>query len=241
MIERAGLRRPSRHLLQQPLPRDRLGAADGEGGPGSRRGDQGRQGPPRLPPRWCWPAGAAVDRCRCSISSRGSSTRRSPPARPATATHHARAHPGRRHHAAGRAHQSARHADQWLDASILDESGPARRDPELDLYNPANPNQPPYSAEFRPRYRRAQIDRNRRITAWVKGSWPNCGRPGGPTTSSASWCGTMADPRWLDPAVDPNDRTPGTCYLGDPAVVNMRPGRPGALLQPAQLAVPVEL
>ncbi len=33
----------------------------------------------------------------------------------------------------------------------------------------------------------------------------------------------MADPRWLDPAVDPNDRTPGTCYLGDPAVVNMSP------------------
>ena len=33
----------------------------------------------------------------------------------------------------------------------------------------------------------------------------------------------MADPRWLDPAVDPNERTPGTCYLGDPQVVNMSP------------------
>jgi hypothetical protein len=32
--------------------------------------------------------------------------------------------------------------------------------------------------------------------------------------------GTMADPRWLDPTVDPNERTPGTCYLGDPQVVN---------------------
>ena len=36
----------------------------------------------------------------------------------------------------------------------------------------------------------------------------------------------MADPRWLDPTVDPNERTPGTCYLGDPQVVNMSPVGP---------------
>ena len=35
--------------------------------------------------------------------------------------------------------------------------------------------------------------------------------------------GTVADPRWLDPTVDPNERTPGTSYLGDPQVVNMSP------------------
>lgn len=33
----------------------------------------------------------------------------------------------------------------------------------------------------------------------------------------------MADPRWPDPTVDPNERTPGTCYLGDPQVVNNSP------------------
>jgi hypothetical protein len=33
----------------------------------------------------------------------------------------------------------------------------------------------------------------------------------------------MAGPRWLDPSVDPNERTPGSCYLGDPQVVNMSP------------------
>ena len=33
----------------------------------------------------------------------------------------------------------------------------------------------------------------------------------------------MADPRWLDPAVDPNGRVPGTCFLGDPQVVNNGP------------------
>ena len=35
--------------------------------------------------------------------------------------------------------------------------------------------------------------------------------------------GTMADPRWLDPTVDPNDRRPGWCYQGDPRIVNMSP------------------
>src|SRR6201985_2435412 len=57
---------------------------------------------------------------------------------------------------------------EWLDASILDETDPTKRDPELDLYNPDNPNQPPYSQGFLARYRQAQIDRKRRITAWVK-------------------------------------------------------------------------
>ena len=42
---------------------------------------------------------------------------------------------------------------EWLDASILDESDPTNRDPELDLYNPTTPNQPPYSQEFLARYR----------------------------------------------------------------------------------------
>ena len=36
--------------------------------------------------------------------------------------------------------------------------------------------------------------------------------------------GTMADPRWLDPAIDANDRVPGTCYLGDPRLINDSPG-----------------
>ena len=111
---------------------------------------------------------------------------------------------------------------EWLDASILDESDPTKRDPELDLYHPDNPNQPPYSEEFLARYRRAQIDRNRRITTWVKAKLAELKAAGRPDDEFAFVVhGTMADPRWLDPAVDPNDRTPGTCYLGDPRVVNM--------------------
>jgi diadenosine tetraphosphatase ApaH/serine/threonine PP2A family protein phosphatase/dienelactone hydrolase len=113
---------------------------------------------------------------------------------------------------------------EWLDASILDESDPSRRDPELDLYDPANPNQPPYTAEFLERYRAAQIARNRRITAWVKDKLAALRAAGRPDDEFAFVVhGTMADPRWLDPTVDPNERTPGTCYLGDPQVVNNSP------------------
>jgi len=116
---------------------------------------------------------------------------------------------------------------EWLDGSILDESDPTNRDPDLDLYNPDNPNQPPYSDEFLARYRQAQIDRNRRITAWVKdklAELKSSGRPGSDVAEFGFVVhGTMADPRWLDPTVDPNERTPGTCYLGDPQVVNMSP------------------
>ena len=34
---------------------------------------------------------------------------------------------------------------------------------------------------------------------------------------------TMADPRFLDPTLEPNDRQPGWCYLGKPETVNSGP------------------
>ena len=112
---------------------------------------------------------------------------------------------------------------EWMDPSILDESDPDNRDPELDLYNPSNPNQPPYSAEFLDRYRAAQIDRNRRITAWVKERLVDLRERGEPLMERGFIVhGTMADPRWLDLTVDPSDRKLG-CYLGDPRIVNMGP------------------
>ena len=75
---------------------------------------------------------------------------------------------------------------EWLDASILDESDPTQRDPELDLYNPGNPNQPPYSAAFLDRYRQAQIARNRRITAWVKENSANWAQGRGDESAASS-------------------------------------------------------
>ncbi|MBW7930308.1 MAG: alpha/beta fold hydrolase [Gammaproteobacteria bacterium] len=118
----------------------------------------------------------------------------------------------------------ARTLTEWMDASITDESRPDERDPELDLYNPANPNQPPYDQAFIARYRVAQIARNQRITAWVKtrlGELRTRGRPDDEYPFVVR--GTMADPRFLDPAIDPNDRRPRWCYLGDPQVVNDGP------------------
>jgi len=111
-----------------------------------------------------------------------------------------------------------------IDPSVLDEADPDRRDPELDLYAPENPNQPPYSAAFLERYRTAQLARVRRITASVKeqlDALRSQGRPGDERAFVVH--GTLADPRVLDPSIDPNEREPGVSFLGDPRVVNNSP------------------
>ncbi len=113
---------------------------------------------------------------------------------------------------------------EWIDPSIHDESQPHVRDPELNLYDPANPNQPPYSADFLAAFGTAQVARNRRITAWVREQLTAIRGSDSPWAELAFTVhGTMADPRWLDPAIEPSDRKPGTCYLGDPKVVNDGP------------------
>ena len=111
---------------------------------------------------------------------------------------------------------------QWMDASITDETNPEAREPSLDLYG--DEVKPPYSQEFLEKYRAAQIARNRKITAWVKYKLQELADKGRENEEFAFVThGTMADPRWLDPAVDPNDRKPGWCYLGDPKIVNNGP------------------
>lgn len=123
------------------------------------------------------------------------------------------------------AHVSRAHTlTEWIDASILDELNPSMKDPELDLYNPDNPNQPPYSEEFVQTYRDAQIARNRKITAWVKNKLAEL-KTNDRENDEFGFVvhGTMADPRWLDPNIDPNDRQARWCYLGDPEVVNNGP------------------
>ena len=113
---------------------------------------------------------------------------------------------------------------EWMDASVVDEREPDRRDPELNLYDKDNPNQPPYTDAFLERYREAQVARNRRITAWVQEKLAALREAGQPNEEFAFTVhGTMADPRWLDPTVDSNGRPPGTCYLGDPRLVNNGP------------------
>ncbi len=118
----------------------------------------------------------------------------------------------------------ARILTEWLDPAIEDELDPTRRDRSLDLYDPGAPNQPPYDIAFLERFRRAQIERNRRITAWVKSQLAAL-RAAGRDHDERCFVvhGTMADPRWLDAGIEPSDRKPGVCYMGDPRIVNMMP------------------
>src|SRR3954454_9540170 len=103
-----------------------------------------------------------------------------------------------------------------LDAAVVDETDPSQRDPELDLFA----REAPFDAEFLARYREAQVARNQRITAWVKETL--AALPGNEERGFVVH-GTMGDPRALDPAVDPNERTPGVSFLGDPRLVNNGP------------------
>jgi len=113
---------------------------------------------------------------------------------------------------------------QWIDPSVIDEHDPDRRDPELDIYDPACPSQPPYSADFIARYRDAQLARMRRRTAWVKETLDRLKRRGGREVERGFVTHrTMADLRFLDPEIDPNDRKPRWCYLGEPETANTGP------------------
>jgi len=112
----------------------------------------------------------------------------------------------------------------WIDPSINNELDPDTRDEDLDIYDAANPNKPPYSSEFISRYRAAQLARMRRITAWVKERLDYLKKLNtGEVERGFITHRTMADPRFLDPALDPNGRRPGWCYLGNPEAVNNGP------------------
>jgi acetyl esterase/lipase len=105
----------------------------------------------------------------------------------------------------------------WLDPSVTDEGNPTAADPDLDPFNPANG--PPFSEDFQARYRTSQRARNERITDWVHGQL-------------AALAGTRArdrlflvhrawaDLRMIDPAIEPSDRRPNWCYLGEPVKAN---------------------
>ena len=112
----------------------------------------------------------------------------------------------------------------WIDPSVRDEHDPDDRDPELDLYDPRNPNQPPYSAAFLERFQAAQLTRIHRRTTWVKETLEHLRRKGGNEKERGFVTHrTLADPRFLDASLEPNDRPIGRCYLGHPETVNSGP------------------
>lgn len=112
---------------------------------------------------------------------------------------------------------------EWLDPSITDEASPWSRDASLNLYAPAR--SLPLDPQWVARYRQAQVERNRRITRWVKQELAAV--KGGARGKRFETCfvvqGTMADPRWVDPTVEPNGRRPGHCFAGDPETANDAP------------------
>jgi hypothetical protein len=105
----------------------------------------------------------------------------------------------------------------WLDPSVTDESDPLSVDRALDPFNPDNG--PPYSEDFQRRYRAAQRARNKRITDWALRELEALQGTRARDrlfTLSRSW----ADLRMIDPSIEPSDRRPNWCYLGDPLKAN---------------------
>jgi hypothetical protein len=108
----------------------------------------------------------------------------------------------------------------WLDPSVTDEADPLSRDPSLDMYEPDNA--PPYPEEFVARYRHAQVERNARITQWVRAELDRLERAGA-YDRNFNVHRTWADLRFMDPAIDPSERPPARCLAGDPAWANSSP------------------
>jgi pimeloyl-ACP methyl ester carboxylesterase len=115
----------------------------------------------------------------------------------------------------------ARMLSEWIDPSVTDEAEPDTRNLELDIYNPKCPNQPPYTPDFIARFRGAQLSRMRKKTAWVKEQLGKL--KGDELERGFVTYRTMCDVRFMDPAVDPNDRKPRWCYLGKPETANTGP------------------
>lgn len=110
------------------------------------------------------------------------------------------AHPGRAHV-----------LTDWIDPSVRDERDMFATLAELDMFDPANG--PPYAPVWLARYRAAQIARNERLTDWVLERIAALeARNDAELVADAPFIvyRTMADPRFVDLAIDPSDRQAGT-------------------------------
>ncbi|HVL34518.1 MAG TPA: alpha/beta hydrolase, partial [Burkholderiales bacterium] len=117
------------------------------------------------------------------------------------------AHPGR-----------ARLFAEWLDPSVTDERDPFAADPALDMFSPQNG--PPFDREWLRHYRQAQLERNRRLERWARQRLAEVRALAHPVRDMAFVIyRTGADPRHLDPTIDPNDRPAGSIW-GDPRALN---------------------
>jgi pimeloyl-ACP methyl ester carboxylesterase len=118
------------------------------------------------------------------------------------------AHPGR-----------SRLFAEWLDPSVIDEHDAFSVNPTLDMFNPANG--PPFASDWLDRYRAAQLQRNLRLEQWARSQLAYVrSLPHGVRDMAFVIYRTSADPRHLDPSLDPNDRPPGTTIWGDARPLN---------------------
>ncbi len=108
----------------------------------------------------------------------------------------------------------------WFDPSITDEKDPTSIDPSLNMYDEANG--PPYSEAFTERYRKAQVERNHRITAWCHEELERISMQG-MVDRAFNLYRTWADLRLMDASIDPSDRREKWCYAGDPQKANFSP------------------
>jgi pimeloyl-ACP methyl ester carboxylesterase len=105
----------------------------------------------------------------------------------------------------------------WMDAAVVDENDPIASDPALDLFDERNG--PPYTEEFVARYRSAQVARNNAITDWAETELKRVHGSGfsdRPFTVMRTW----ADPRMVDPTLEPTKRPANLCYVGVPEKAN---------------------
>lgn len=114
-----------------------------------------------------------------------------------------------------------------LDPAIVDEHAPFVRDPQLDMFDTGHG--PPYSEAFLTEYRAAQRRRNDRITDWaIEQLDAALARSDGRVHDLPFVVhGTHADPRALDPTLDPSDRPVGQTQWGPPDVANLIPATLG--------------
>ena len=127
---------------------------------------------------------------------------------------------------------------QVIDPSVTDEADPMSVNPELDMYNPDNgwrpwPSVCSYDKEWLARYRQAQRERIARLDAVARDSIDGARRAYARTqeidaaSAPAEWrywrqravhtrylviYRTLADPAYLDPSIDPDERPLGSLF-----------------------------